>query len=69
MWKGRLDQEMPGAVKAAAALGADIARVVTTAELGVGDVLPGRSLVIVRKTRATPERYPRPAAEARRRPW
>lgn len=69
VWKGRLDQEMPGAVKAAAAIGADIARVVTTAELGVGDVLPGRSLVIVRKTRATPERYPRPAAEARRRPW
>ncbi len=69
VWKGRLDQEMPGAVKAAAALGADIARVVTTAELGVGDVLPGRSLVIVRKTRATPDRYPRPAAEARRRPW
>lgn len=69
VWKGRLDQEMPGAVKAAAALGADIARVVTTAELGVGDVLPGRSLVIVRKTRATPDRYPRPPAEARRRPW
>ena len=69
VWKGRLDQEMPGAVKAAAAIGADIAGVVTTAELGVGDVLPGRSLVIVRKTRATPERYPRPAAEARRRPW
>lgn len=69
VWKGRLDQEMPGAVKAAAAIGADIARVVTTAELGVGDVLPGRNLVIVRKTRATPDRYPRPAAEARRRPW
>ena len=69
VWKGRLEQEMPGALKAAAATGGDITRVVTTTELGVGDVLPGRSLVVVRKTRATPERYPRPASEARRRPW
>lgn len=69
IWKGRLEQELPGARAAAAATGGDIARIVTTAELGVGDVLPGRSLVVVRKVRATPERYPRPASEARRRPW
>jgi len=32
-------------------------------------VLPGRNLVVMRKVRASPERYPRSAAEARRRPW
>ncbi len=69
VWKGRLELEMPGAVRAATATGGEIARIVTTAELGVGDALPGRSLVVVRKTRATPDRYPRPASEARRRPW
>lgn len=69
VWKGHLEKEMPGALRAATATGGEIERVVTTAELGVADVLPGRSLVVVRKTRATPERYPRPASEARRRPW
>jgi 16S rRNA (guanine527-N7)-methyltransferase len=69
VWKGRLDAELPGAQKAAAALGGEIASIVPTASLGVGDVLPGRNLVVVRKVRATPPRYPRTAAEARRRPW
>ena len=69
VWKGRLEQEMPGARTAAAAMGGEIARIVPTSELGVGDVLPGRNLVVVHKVRATPLRYPRTAAEARRRPW
>lgn len=68
-WKGRLEDELAGARAACAALGAEVARVVSTAELGVADVLPGRHLVVVRKIRATPARYPRTAAEARRRPW
>jgi len=69
VWKGRLDDEMAGGVKAAAALGGDAPRVVSTTDLGVGDVLPGRSLVVVRKARSTPARYPRTAAEVKRRPW
>src|SRR5205807_9999976 len=64
VWKGRIDAERAGGEKAAAALGGEIARVVATQDLGVGDVLPGRNLVIVRKTRTTPPRYPRDAAEA-----
>jgi len=69
VWKGRVDAELPGARKACAALGGEIVSIVPTASLGVGDVLPGRNLVLVRKTRATPPRYPRTSAEARRRPW
>jgi len=69
VWKGRVDAELPGAQKACAALGGEIASIVPTASLGVGDELPGRNLVVVRKTRATPLRYPRTSAEARRRPW
>lgn len=69
VWKGRLEHELPGARKAATALGGDIVRIVPTSELGVDEVLPGRNLVVVRKVRATPLRYPRTSAEARRRPW
>jgi len=69
VWKGRVDAELPGAQKACAALGGEIASIVPTASLGFGDVLPGRNLVVVRKTRPTPPRYPRTSAEARRRPW
>ena len=69
VWKGRVDAELPGAQKACAALGGEIVSIVPTASLGVGDVLPGRNLVVVRKTRPTPLRYPRTSAEARRRPW
>jgi len=69
VWKGRVEAELPGAQKACAALGGEIASIVPTASLGVGEELPGRNLVVVRKTRATPLRYPRTSAEARRRPW
>jgi 16S rRNA (guanine527-N7)-methyltransferase len=69
VWKGRVDAELPGAQKACAALGGEIVSIVPTASLGVGDVLPGRNLVVVRKGRATPLRFPRTSAEARRRPW
>jgi len=69
VWKGRTEQEMTGARKAATAIGGEITALVSTADLGVDDVLPGRNLVVIRKVRPTPPRYPRPAAEARRRPW
>ena len=69
VWKGRVEQELTGARRACVAIGAEIARIVPTSELGVDDVLPGRNLVVIRKVRPTPERYPRTAAEARRRPW
>ena len=69
VWKGRIDAELPGAQKACAALGGEIASIVPTASLGVGDVLPGRNLIVVRKIRPTPPRFPRTSAEARRRPW
>jgi 16S rRNA (guanine527-N7)-methyltransferase len=69
VWKGRVDAELAGAEKACAAIGGEIVRTVSTAELGVGDALPGRNLVVIRKLRPTPSRYPRTSAEARRRPW
>jgi 16S rRNA (guanine527-N7)-methyltransferase len=69
VWKGRVEQELVSARKAATALGGEIARIVSTGDLGVGDVLPGRNLVVIRKLRATPLRYPRTAAEMRRRTW
>jgi len=69
VWKGRVDQELAGGRRAAAATGGEVVRVVPTAELGLDDVLPGRNLIVVKKVRATPSRYPRPATEARRRPW
>ena len=69
VWKGRIEHELAGARKAAEAIGGEIARIVPTADLGVGEELPGRSLVVVRKVRPTPLRYPRTAAEARRRAW
>lgn len=68
-WKGRLDAELAGAKKACAAIGAEIVKITPTSELGLGAVLPGRSLVVIRKVRATPSRYPRTPAEAKRRPW
>jgi 16S rRNA (guanine527-N7)-methyltransferase len=69
VWKGKVEAELAGARKAAAATGGEIVRVLSTAELGVGEELPGRNLVVVRKVKVTPSRYPRPSAEARRRPW
>jgi len=69
VWKGRIDAELAGAERALSEIGGELTAVVPTASLGVGDVLPGRQLVVIRKTRATPERYPRTSADARRRPW
>jgi 16S rRNA (guanine527-N7)-methyltransferase len=68
-WKGRLDAELAGARKACASIGGEIVTITPTSELGLGAILPGRSLVVIRKLRATPSRYPRSAAEAKRRPW
>jgi 16S rRNA (guanine527-N7)-methyltransferase len=68
-WKGRLEAELPGAKKACAATGGEIVKITPTSELGLGKILPGRSLVVIRKLRATPARYPRSPAEAKRRPW
>lgn len=69
VWKGRIDAELPGAKKALHSLGGEIVAVVPTSSLGVGDELPGRQLVVMRKTRATLDKYPRGAAELKRRPW
>jgi 16S rRNA (guanine527-N7)-methyltransferase len=68
-WKGRLDAELAGAKRACAALGGEIVKITPTSELGLGPLLPGRSLVLIRKVRPTPTRYPRSPAEAKRRPW
>lgn len=69
VWKGKVDAELPAARKALASVGGEIASIVSTVQLGVSDVLPGRNLVVMRKVRATPDRYPRTSAEAKRRPW
>lgn len=69
VWKGRIEAELAPAQRAASAIGAEVAAVVPTASLGIGDLLPGRSLVVVRKMRSTPDRYPRTAAEMKKRPW
>lgn len=69
VWKGRIDAELDGAKKALHALGGEIVAVIPTTSLGLGDELPGRQLVVMRKTRATAEKYPRSAAELKRRPW
>jgi 16S rRNA (guanine527-N7)-methyltransferase len=68
-WKGRLEAELAGAKKACTAIGGEIVTITPTSELGLGSVLPGRSLVLIRKVRETPSRYPRSPAEAKRRPW
>ena len=69
VWKGKVDAELPAARKALASVGGEIAAIVSTIQLGLADVLPGRNLVVMRKVRASPDRYPRASAEARRRPW
>ncbi len=69
VWKGRVEPELEAARRALAAVGGELAGVISTAELGVADVLPGRHLVLLRKVRPTPYAYPRSAVEARRRPW
>ena len=69
VWKGKVDAELPAASRAAAELGAEIASVTPTSSLGVGELLPGRHLVVVTKIGVTPQRYPRSSQEMRRRPW
>ena len=69
VWKGKVDAELPAASRAAAAIGAEVTAIVPTSSIGVGELLPGRHLVVVRKTRPTPSRFPRTSADIRRRPW
>lgn len=69
VWKGKVDAELPAASRACLAIGGEISAIVPTSALGVGELLPGRHLVVVRKMRETPPRYPRSAAEIKRRPW
>ena len=69
VWKGRVDEELPAASRAAAEVGAEITSVTPTSSLGLGEVLPGRHLIVVRKTGVTPPRFPRTSQEMRRRPW
>ncbi len=68
-YKGGIDAELAAAQRAADALGGQLAEIVTTVSLGLGEPLPGRSLVFVAKRHRTPSRYPRGPAEAKRRPW
>lgn len=69
VWKGRLDAELPVAERALKTLGGTVGAVVAIAELPVAEALPGRSLVVLRKTARTPPRYPRTPQQARARPW
>lgn len=69
VWKGRIEAELRPAQKALTAVGGEVVAILPTAGLGVGDLLPGRNLVVLRKVRATAERYPRTPAEMKRRPW
>lgn len=68
-YKGRVDDELGSAERAAAALGGELVEVISTASLGLGELLPGRRLVVVLKRKRTPARFPRRAAELKRRPW
>jgi 16S rRNA (guanine527-N7)-methyltransferase len=69
VYKGKVDDELPAAQRAATALGAELTQIVPTASLGLADLLPGRQIIVARKLRATAARYPRRIAEIRRRPW
>ncbi len=69
VWKGRVDAELRPAEHALSVLGGELVHVVSTASLGLAEQLPGRSLVLLRKVRATPDTYPRTPAEMKRRPW
>lgn len=69
IWKGKVDAELPAAERACQAVGGELSAIVPTTAIGLGDALPGRHLVVVRKTRETPARYPRGSAERKRRPW
>lgn len=69
VWKGRVEAEIRPAEHALGSLGGEIVAIVPTLSLGLAEELPGRSLVVMRKTRATPDAYPRTPAEMKRRPW
>lgn len=69
VWKGRVDAELPAAERALLGIGGELAAVVSTASLGLAEQLPGRHLIVIRKTRPTPDRYPRTPTEMKRRPW
>lgn len=69
VFKGRVDDELDRARRAADALGGEIGEIVGTASLGLGATLPGRWLVVVRKVRSTPARFPRRTAEMKRKRW
>jgi 16S rRNA (guanine527-N7)-methyltransferase len=69
VYKGKIDDELPAAQRAATALGAELAQIVPTASLGLAELLPGRQIIVARKVRATPARFPRRMPEMRRRPW
>jgi len=69
VWKGRVESEMAAAQRALTALGGSLIGIVPTVTLRVGELLPGRHLVLMRKLRETPDRYPRRSAQMRRRPW
>lgn len=61
---GALAGEVAAAAGIGRAVGGEAALVITHPESAV----PGHRLVVVRKARATPERFPRPPAERRRAP-
>lgn len=69
VWKGKVDAELPAAARACLAIGGELSAIVPTSAMGLGELLPGRHLVVVRKMRATPRHYPRSAQEIKRRPW
>jgi 16S rRNA (guanine527-N7)-methyltransferase len=69
VWKGKVDPELPAASRACRSVGGEISAIVPTTALGLGALLPGRHLVVVRKTRPTGSRFPRTAAEIKRAPW
>ncbi len=69
VWKGRVEAELRPAEHALASLGGEIVAIVPTLSLGLAEQLPGRSLVVMRKLRATGDTYPRSPAEMKRRPW
>jgi len=69
VWKGRVDAELAAAERALTAIGGEVSAVVPTASLGLAEELPGRHLIVMRKTRATADRYPRTPTEMKRRPW
>lgn len=69
VYKGRVEEELSAARRAAGTLGGEVVRVVPTAALGLEALLPGRAIVLARKTRPTSARYPRRHVEMKRKAW